>query len=523
MNAFDKFIKRFGWSGFVRVLFYPLTTFLTTPVRLTQTLYNCHILVKGKVAQYSHFMPYSGLNAFFYWNSALNLKRFKRGGCSPYIGLGNCPLSQFFYFSSFSLYSFWKAGSLTLLLGMFAWLFAHLIWLDQINLFWVSIVIFFTSISTTFYANLFSLQNYNVLGWIFFPIGLWAIATNNWIVAAIAWFFASFGSFTVVFFGGVVSVVSAFSFMSLAPVFAMIPAVLKLSIHLYPFLAQGKLKTSLLNRMKLLGITSQKVKYKRAYPLATKITLIYFIFIYAQFLFVLYFITGKVSILFLTGLVVFILNSGFMRFADIQSVQMLVVSLAMIEILQTPDPRLFLSYWILVSPLPLLASFPYAKKVLDIVPKLSPFSTKRFREGMYEFLAAVKSGERVLMAFDNPRGVYERIFDGYRFLLELPLYVASEKEVHFMPDWWGVGETNYKGAPNFWGRDVKTALKNVKFWKANYLVVYQDAGSTLESGWESAGFKVLSKFYWSDYEKELSGARPYSGKTPDWWLLRAPS
>jgi len=519
------FVNRFGWFGFVRVLFYPLTTILTTPIRLVQTLWNCRILLHEKWCNYSHFNICAGLNSLFYWNQALNMQRFGRSGFSPYIGLGKYPLSCLFYNSFISLYLFWKAGAAVLLLGMLSWLFAHLIWLQQANIYWVIIVMFLTVISTTFYANLFSLQNYNVLGWLFFPLGLYGIITKSWIIAAIAWFFASFGSFTVVFLASIISFVSAVSFMSFAPVFTLIPAGLKLATHFYHFLIQGKVKVSLLNIMKLLGITSRGVKYKRVFSLATRISLtyLYFLIIYGQFFVVAYLISGKFSILFLTGVIIFVINSSVMRFADMQSMQMLVVSLAIVEMFQNPDPRLLLSYWILVSPLPLLASFPFMRGVLDTVPKLAPFSAEELRKGMQEFLAPVKSGERVLMAFDDPKDLYENLFDGYRFLLELPLYVAAEKEAHFMPDWFGVRELNYKGAPDIWGRDINSVLKNVEFWKANYTVVYQDRGTALKSDWELAGFKVLSKFSWESYEKELRGVKPYSGKAPDWWLLKIPS
>ena len=141
------------------------------------------------------------------------------------------------------------------------------------------------------------------------------------------------------------------------------------------------------------------------------------------------------------------------------------------------------------------------------------------REGMERFLAPVKPGQRVLMAFENPNGVYEKIFDGYRVLLELPLQVAAKKEVHFMPDWWAVFEVNYDGAPEFWGRDVESVKDNLLTWKTDYVVIYQDSQTKLNPKWEEAGFEALSHFSWLSYEKDL-GTKLYSGETPDWWLLK---
>lgn len=515
------FMKRFGWFGFVRLLFYPLTALLTTPLRLAQTLWNCRILTKGGWEDYSHFNAYTGMDYLVYWTIAFNLHKFGRSGNSPYMGIGKHPLRRFLQHSLISLYPYWKAGTIVLLLGMFGWFFAHLMWLNYVSVSWVLLVMFLALISTTFYANTFALQNYNVLGWFFFPLGLYGIVTKNWIITAIAWFLVSFGSFTVTFIAGILSVVSAVMNLSFVPIFAFIPAGLKLLTHLYPFLNAKDIKSSFLIMMKALGMCNKGTVYKVVPTPKSIFTAIYFMLIYGQFFIVCYLISGKVPAMFLAGLIIFMLNSSLiMRFLDIQSVYMLMLSLATVEVLQAPDFRILLSYWFLISPLPLLIPFPFMKKVLDAVPVLAPFSIKKLKEDMEFFLEPVKPSEKVIIAFDNPKGVPEKFLDGYRPLFALPHYIASEKAFHVMPDCWAVFESNYKGAPNFWGRDTDSVLKNIKFWNADYAIVYQDAGTQLNPTWESAGFKILSKFSWANYEKELRGVKPFNGETPDWWLLK---
>ena len=88
MAVVNSFIKRFGWFGLIRLVFYPLTTFVMTPVRFVQTLRDCRVLLHAKWEDYSHFITYTGLSSFFYSSCALNLYRFGRGGHSPYVGLG---------------------------------------------------------------------------------------------------------------------------------------------------------------------------------------------------------------------------------------------------------------------------------------------------------------------------------------------------------------------------------------------------------------------------------------------------
>ena len=89
-----------------------------------------------------------------------------------------------------------------------------------------------------------------------------------------------------------------------------------------------------------------------------------------------------------------------------------------------------------------------------------------------------------------------------------------------MPDWWGVFDLNYEDAPRIWGRDADSVRSNAERWGADYVVVYQDAGTDLGPEWKGAGFETVSQFSWADYENEMGGARPYSGATPAWWLLR---
>ena len=232
MRLNSLFIKRFGRFGFIRLLFYPLTALVATPVRLMQTLWNSRVLAGGRWGDYSHFSTYAGICYLIYWTIASNLCRFEFSGYSPCMGLGRHPLRRFFQYSLISLYPYWKASTIVLLLGMFGWIFAHLIWLYNAPALWVLFVLFLATISTTFYVNTFALQNYNVLGWIFFPLGLYGIFAKSWVIAAVGWLFASFGSCTVAFIAGIISVVTAVMTLDLAPIFAFIPACLILLAHL---------------------------------------------------------------------------------------------------------------------------------------------------------------------------------------------------------------------------------------------------------------------------------------------------
>jgi hypothetical protein len=174
---------------------------------------------------------------------------------------------------------------------------------------------------------------------------------------------------------------------------------------------------------------------------------------------------------------------------------------------------------LVLSPLPLLIGFEYDKRILDVVPAYQPFYIQQHLLKMETFLSTVNENERVFMAFDNPKDVYEDIYSGYRQLVELPSYVATTKNVHFMPEWWGVFELNYENAPNIWGREVNEVVANLKYWKAQYVVVYQDNKKELDSKWESAGFKQVAHFDWTEFSADFEHHKRIDLNNLGWWLL----
>src|SRR5262249_8318141 len=148
----------------------------------------------------------------YYWTMVLNLQRYGQYGKSPYLGLGNFRLARWWTwsYSELSLYLFWKANNVVVLGSLLGWWLVHLVWIRGSNPGWVLAVMSLAIVSTTFLASI-ARQNYNVIGWMFFPLGLYGLLTQQWVVAGLAWFAASFGSFTVVFWGAILSLITAMS------------------------------------------------------------------------------------------------------------------------------------------------------------------------------------------------------------------------------------------------------------------------------------------------------------------------
>jgi len=520
-ERFLNYCHRHGWRGVLAVAFYPVIALLTTPIRLAQTLWNCRVLALGQWQEYNRFNPYAGLNSLSYWTEALNLARYGRNGRSPIVGLGDCFLGDWWYISLPSHYAYWRFGAAAPLMAMFGWWTAHFLWLDQPGKDGgvVILLMFLTLVSITFYANTFVMQNYNAWGWLFAPVGLYGWWTGNWALATLAWLGASFGSFTVVFLAAILSVAASGQAHSFMPVLTIIPACLKISTHFWPLLQRGSWSHSILRVMKLVGMLESKAKYK--YELTFNIMNLYYLVLSLQFFLVFWYITGTLPLLLAVGILIFLMNNRLCRFADYQSMQMLLLSISSAMMLSQGSLNLplLISYWLFVSPIPVLAGF-LGKPCLAVAPVYEPFLVSPIITDLEEFLDPVTPGSRVLMCFDDPEDKLIKIFDGYRVLLEGLLYAAARRGIHLMPDWHGVFALNYAGAPDFWGREVHQARQQMQNWQADYLVIYQPAGSELDPAWQTAGFQDLTQFSWTKYDDLFGPVKPYTGPTPDWWLLK---
>ena len=250
-SKIQKFVHRFFSFKFLRFIFVPVTALFTTPVRLVQSLWNCRVLSKGQWSDYNRFSAHKGINYLHYWTQSVNIQRYGRNGVSRELALGKFPLSKLFHMTSLSLRLYHKlGGSLAAIIGMFGWLAAHLLWFDlnEIGIFYGITVFFLALISTTFYANLFEHQNYNVLGWMFLPAGLFGILTGNYFLAAMAWLGASFGSFTAFYLSVWVALAVALLKLNWIVLLTLCPGLIKIATHFLPLIAKGNLRKSIGDR-----------------------------------------------------------------------------------------------------------------------------------------------------------------------------------------------------------------------------------------------------------------------------------
>ena len=542
MKELKQFIKTYGYIGFLRFALYPLTTLILNPIITAISLLSSIKLFFVKWKNYPHFDVKPMLNGYFYFSRAWNLKKYGRTGKSPYLGLGNYHLARCFNYSLFSLYAYWKGGAFAILMGMLGWWFAFWPWLDFNNIF--DIIIWLMAISSTlFYCNTFRFQNYNAIGWTFFPIGLYGLLTGDPIIAAAGWLGASLGSFTAVVLGALLSGLFGLYHLDWMLILSGAPAALKLLLHFYPFLTNKEAKSILSKVAGAIG-ASGNVKYKRGKTKAFNIKKLYFLVLYVQFTVVYYFITGNPPVLMIAAILIYLLNALKIRFADDQSMHMLILSIATVmmfdfnnylEINMTQVVGLknasfpmilgiiailIPSYWLLVSPLPVLAGYDHRSKVMDILPIAKPLNVAGLRAKVEEFISPIKAGERVLFAFPDPENQYEKVFDGYRQFIELPYYVAMQKNITMFPDWWAVFELNYEGATELWGVEPNEVNKNKTQWNCDYVVVYENENYPYDAAKWSSDYEELTQMDWSQFKEMFAGYKKLRIEDLRWHLLK---
>ena len=515
-------VGKAGLQVLIEALLIPLAMAAVSSLCLIRSFWACRVLAQGTWSGYAAFNPFRALNGCFYWAPAYLLRTYGRSGTAPNFALGDYPMSRFFYYCLPSLYLYRDLPILVPLVGMAGWWGAFWLWSGLVSPGWLIIVLGLLAISVSFVYNTFYVQNYNALGWLFFPLGLFALVHGYWLPAALIWLAASFASITVVVIAGWLAFVLAAVSLSPWPLLALAPAGLKLSSHFLPALRQGggSARDAAKTIAQWIGLKRGKLRYRRIkHGGINHNHFLYFTAIHLQFLLFGYALTGILDPLFLAGMLIFAINIHVARFADIQTMTMLMASLAALFMLQQPNPWMLLPFWFLISPTPHRL---FALKNKWLLPMFAPFDITPHVSACRQLLAPVPQGSRLLMAMDDPEGDYGRIYDGYRHIVELPVGIATEREIMALPTWHAISECNDEEAPGFWGRSTQEVETNMAFWRCNYVLVYQTASRELDPQWAERGFSCLSQMDWGPLVAEFPvflGQR-YEQEPPVWFLLQ---
>lgn len=503
------------------LILYPFFLIWQIPIAWFKSLAKSGVLLEGRLSRYIGFSPDNAVNSLFYKTQSINLNKFGRAGTSNLIGLGNFSLKSWFHISVIANYIYTNAGAATTLLGTLIWVLGHCVWFEYVTFSQAGPVVFILFFSSTAYAMAFARQNYQILGWMWFPIALFFMYQEQWILCSFCWALAGFAGITQVFFSVILSFLFTLKLEMIAPTLTILPVGIVWLFYLSIYLFDKKFYTHALSTLKVVGLTRKAVRYHRKRQI--NLETIYYFALYSIGCILFYLTTGNIPYLSAAFCGIFLVNQTTFRVADEQSLIILFVSIFAFEVLQEDFSWTLIGVlWLVANPHAFFISIgKFTENNIYSVKVNAPFDHTPLLDKLKMFFSDVPEGDKVYFAFDDPKGNYYNIFDGYRIILEAPLVVASEKNIHLFPDWYAVVETNYVGAPQCWGRSTFEVKDNLLRWEAKYAIVYQSTETDLESQWHQ-DFEEISSFDWKDITPSLRGTALWANElpTPKWFLIK---
>lgn len=485
------------------------------PFAWLRSLWASRELLDGRWSRTIGFRPKNALNNFYYRIQRLNIDRYGRTGRSPLVGFGNYPMSRWFHITNLSHFAYANAGATVMLVGTLGWALGHLVWADTTITSWAILITATLALSSTSYAMAFVYQNYNVLGWLWVPIALFAINSEFWIVAAFAWFLASLASITVIFVAVPLMTVYALTTGQYEAAWALVPAVVKIGFHVRPMLADGGVGDAFAALGKLIGLIPTQVRYKRT-SMRFDLKNTYLSLLYLGGCLLLWPLHGVVPWLPLTATGLFVVNQRLVRFADTQSVVILVASgFTAYTLAMAPGPLQWLVLLIVANPLPYFFGIVETDGLSGRrrIAIFRPFDHTKIEKECKSMLQAIPTGNRILFVFKDPQGVYENLFDGYRSAIEPFLYVAARHGIHLFPDWHAVAESNNDRDFHVWGRTLDEVRANREHWQADHVLYYLASDEELPGEWLEQ-YRIVGSFDYANHLEDLEQAVPWSGGLP---------
>lgn len=523
MAIWEYFRGSFGSVvGFIRILLYPLTATATTPIRLVQTLWNCRTLWQrgdwSKVG--GQLSPYGAFVLLAYSTYAMNFERFGSRGLSHLMGFGKFYMGSLWHYSLLSLYALKALGPIVPIMGMFAWLIGHVAWLPLVPWHQLLIVLAITLGSTSFYMSAFARQTYHPLGWLFFPIALAALFSQQYAIASLGFFLAGYFSITasvlIILWIGLVSLLSLDPMLWLLIVPNVLWLFFKMAIcskdlqgpfsFIFDMLTHTATKKD--SRLKL---------FKKKLNKYGKQELLSFIVLYGQLLATLYFYNGFFSLPLICGLILLIVNDLHIFYlGDNYLCLVFHMSLAIASVMLSPSYPAYLSLCLFLSPMPFFLNMPptsksTANRVLDVVPVYQPVDINSIIEEVRTYLQCAGRGKKILALFPGEK--LSQQWSEHQYLLQ---YVGTCENIHILPDQFArLDVIKQENSP-----PVDCSPQSAKAWmkriKADYVIVDSDS-TVMRENWANEGFSLVAAFDWRAHPQALEGWLGVN--PPDKWLL----
>lgn len=473
-------------------LIFPILSFSY----LLSGLWSARVLVTGPWGRYHRFDPWPGLNALSYWTCALVIHRHGRSGVCPYIGFGNYPLERWLYYPALALFLYWGGSHVLMLACFLLWYGSLLLWLGQTPPEFLAATMGILLFSPVFYALVLIRQNYNLLGWAFFAPAVYCVMQGHWEWAALMWLGVSLGSVTAAIFGIALSSALAVSSFSLIPVLVLLPAVLKLASHLVPALVKGTLLETVRITLGSIGADEDSATLKRpTRSLLKRKADLYQLVLFAQFAMTAWWFSGAPPVVFLAVLFLVLVNHLVARFADPQSLWMAALITSAMIVFQSAHWGVFASFVVLIMAHPRRAKL-FRHKKNQLLPKARIFDVEQVLSPVRGFLAPVPDHGKVLFACPDPGGDFGKVYGGQRVLQEALAYVAAQRCIHYLPDWWAIYDSGVLDIPIPWGTTPDEVHANMDRFSVQYAIISSFEGAGLPDEWTAAGYEVVGRLDW---------------------------
>jgi len=471
-EKFNKLINRYGYKEIFFLVFYPI--FL--PIfMLKDTSLSVYNILKGLLKYDWKYLSgndqQNAYNNFFYYIQDYNVQKFGRYGKSNLLAGGDFSLKNWFHVTPFSLRLQSSFG--TTFIMFFAMCFWLLSWIvlyqDNSNLWLILGIVFF---STLFFAAFIEIQNYNILGWMLYPLFLTNLISGDYLVLSVVLFTISLSSFTAFFIAIILVLVNFFFTLDYLLLLALIPGAIKWVIPIVISMKDGALS-------KMLGAIGghEKVKYSRS--IHKKISMPKFYILGIQFVFVSFFIFSY-GLYSLSGLLVcivglFIISELFVRFSDQQSFYLAYLSVSVFVLLELKnlDALVMMLYVFSIYPVYRLLLNVSVRGNGMIAPSArKPFNARETIERIKKLFDDIPKDSKLLIAYNNPQGEYGNIFNGYRIFNEPIQYAATLKNICLFPDWYMIFENNKENDDeSFWIKGEKDAKNYMVKNDINYILL----------------------------------------------------
>ncbi|WP_103636078.1 hypothetical protein [Campylobacter concisus] len=468
-KKFKKFMDRYGNKGLMFLLLYPVILPVLMLKDTSLSIYNIIInLSKYRWKYLSGNDQRNAYNNFFYYIQDYNIQRFGRYGQSNLLAGGSFSLKNWFHATPLSLRMQASFGTTFIMfLAMCVWITLWIcLYYENQNLWMLGIVFF----STLFFATFIEIQNYNILGWMLYPLFLTLLVSQNYFILCIVLFFISFLSFTGFFLGAILTFIASIYFHNVFLFISIIPGAIKWLIPVFVSFGKGGLS-------KMSGILGahDKVKYSMKKYKKPNIYKVYLLLLQIQFLIISLLINGVnigVVLLFVT-ILFFTINELLVRFADQQSFYLLYLSVSLFYILNI-DLNTYIVFSYIVS------IYPVYGLMINVAPSYGkfispgirhPYSVAEEVDGLNTFFSCVPFGSKILAAHKNPNKEYCNIFKNFRTRSELLQYVAIKRGIVIFPDWYMVFENNKQHSDEFfWVDDEKDILDYLESNNIRYVI-----------------------------------------------------